>query len=342
MKNNIHKAFKVLLLCGMSILLSSCFDKIGSPKYYYTKPNLEWGINFDDFTKEMESQGFVLNSKTDDGYTTLYYEGKDIERYISYSFKNNNLVSAVVFIETSLIEYDNAVKSFKGYEETIVEGRSTYINASEDILGVISNITIDGTEYYAIGWSKINVPTANAVDLGLSVMWADVNINLTYPDYAAPSPEYDGGKKGLYMWGEPTGSGTNNYDISLEEISGTQYDIAAQQWGELWRIPTADETYELMNKCNWKWKNINGMDGYVITGVNGNSIFMPVTGYKNNNNWYETIKGYYWTGSTRNEYYPFALIFGNNFYTHNYSPDGGLAYPMKSTGLAIRPVCDYE
>ena len=32
---------------------------------------------------------------------------------------------------------------------------------------------------------------------------------------------------------------------------------------------------ELVNNCKWEWSQINGINGYKVTGTNGNSIFLP-------------------------------------------------------------------
>lgn len=117
-----------------------------------------------------------------------------------------------------------------------------------------------------------------AVDLGLSVKWADRNVG-------ASSPEDLNGK---YCWGETENKNyedqaLDNYayyvngayqDIG-KDISGTQYDVAHVLWGGAWRMPTITEFEELCKKCSWRWTTRNGSYGYVVTGPNGNTIFLP-------------------------------------------------------------------
>ena len=120
------------------------------------------------------------------------------------------------------------------------------------------------------------IPTENnPVDLGLSVKWAAYNVG-------ASSPEEYGG---LYGWADPTGEkkATNSSD-SLSgtppfNISGTQYDIARAKWGEKWRLPTQQELKEISDKCIWKWTEYKKVAGYMVTGPNGNRIFLPASGY---------------------------------------------------------------
>lgn len=136
-----------------------------------------------------------------------------------------------------------------------------------------------------------------AVDLGLSVLWATCNIG-------ASSPYQEGYR---YAWGEtiPKEEGTReNYWYYIEEsdsykdlgndISGTMYDVARQEWGGDWRIPNEKEIKELVEQCTWKY--ITAYDAYLITGPNGNTIFMPLFAAPNAPEYFFTK---YWSSTTR-------------------------------------------
>ena len=110
------------------------------------------------------------------------------------------------------------------------------------------------------------------VDLGLSVNWATCNIG-------ASNPWEDGN---YYAWGEISSKtiyqkeNSITYNKDIDDIAGNpQYDAANANWGGKWRLPTMDECEELKNKCTWVWSCI----GYQVKGDNGNSIFLPFTGY---------------------------------------------------------------
>ena len=102
------------------------------------------------------------------------------------------------------------------------------------------------------------------VDLGLSVLWATETI------------------EGLYMW---------NYAEKLYHTTDMDFyrklepkelnDVATQKWGERWRTPTKEEFEELVIKCKWEkcLHPISNKHALKITGPNGNSITIPVTGY---------------------------------------------------------------
>jgi hypothetical protein len=55
-------------------------------------------------------------------------------------------------------------------------------------------------------------------------------------------------------------------------------DAAVANWGGGWRMPTKDEISELYNECRHCFVTYKGMDGYMFTGKNGRSIFIPAAG----------------------------------------------------------------
>ena len=189
---------------------------------------------------------------------------------------------------------------------------------------------------------------AEAIDLGLSVKWASWNIGATKPE----------GYGGHYAWGETEVK--DNYNWSTYKWSGgsrdmmTKYctdssygtvdnktvldpedDIAHVKWNEGWRMPTLDEFKELQDNCFWEWSSINGVDGYKITGPNGNTIFLPAVGYRNGTKvYYRSSRGYYWLGTLSESYngYAYRLYFGSD----GYAWGSGYRY----YGHAVRPVTE--
>lgn len=126
--------------------------------------------------------------------------------------------------------------------------------------------------------------TYRAVDLGLSVCWAAQNVGATSPtDYGT-----------YFAWGELEGKTNYWFDtykftdaseceqclVDLgESICGTEYDMARQLWKGAWRLPTDTEILELRNECKWEWTQREGINGFLVTGPNGNSIFLPAGGF---------------------------------------------------------------
>ena len=181
-------------------------------------------------------------------------------------------------------------------------------------------------------------PTVSAgavVDLGLSVYWCSCNVG-------AESPEEYGD---YYAWGEtkPKSSYTEenysyyNNDTKVytdigENISGTEYDAATVNLGSDWRMPTKAELQELLDKCTWEWTQINSVNGYKVTAENGNSIFIPASGY--NYIWKSKVgekEGLrLWSSNSYSEdESAYSLVNYNTSY---------VTFVSKCTGMTIRPV----
>lgn len=139
-----------------------------------------------------------------------------------------------------------------------------------------------------------------AVDLGLGVKWASWNVGASKAEergsfFAWGETEektsYKWSKEGDYKWGvydssKPT-RGMTKYTADSEngdklKILLPEDDPATVNWGSKWRTPTLDEIEDLLKKCTWEqvWNDDKTrLKGYTVTN-NGNSIFLPTTGYR--------------------------------------------------------------
>ncbi|MEE1090753.1 MAG: hypothetical protein UH103_04940, partial [Paludibacteraceae bacterium] len=96
---------------------------------------------------------------------------------------------------------------------------------------------------------------------------------------------------------------TKYNDVDNKSILDEEDDAAKVNWGGDWRMPTDEELTELREKCTWEWTTLNGVNGYKVIGVNGNSIFLPTAGYYLNIPKGCNVEGCYWTKSkTFNKY----------------------------------------
>lgn len=207
---------------------------------------------------------------------------------------------------------------------------------------------------------KDEITPGLAIDMGLSVKWASCNIG-------ASSPEQYGG---YYAWGEtemkkdydwPTYKWCNNstdypftkycnnsnYGYNGLVDNKTQLDasddVAHIKWGSSWRMPTSDEMDELLSTerspfYDWKWKSLNGHNGWMITYlVNNNSIFLPAAG-----DWYGInlinvgSKGFYGSSSlyTRNPNCSCSMAFSSDYVSSSCGSSD------RSIGLTVRPVTE--
>ena len=178
-----------------------------------------------------------------------------------------------------------------------------------------------------------------AIDLGLSVKWASWNVG-------ASSPEEYGD---YFAWGETVTKSIyydNNsviYGLSISELESrgiissdgnltAEYDAATANWSGSWRMPTKAEQVELLANCTWEWTTQNGVNGYKVTGVNGNFIFLPAAGYRPGTSLYDAGSyGIYWS----------ATLYDNSAYACDLSFDSseyGWHRSYCSFGLTVRPV----
>ena len=175
--------------------------------------------------------------------------------------------------------------------------------------------------------TKDDFPVGEAVDLGLSVKWANMNVG-------ASKPEDSGG---YYTWGY-TGMWQDDYvkADTPENISGTDYDIAHVKWGGNWRMPTWEQINELISQCTMFWTKQNGVDGILVTGPNGNTIFLPAAGYRSYNIITDraTEKGFYWSSKLHKTFdgNAFLLVFDETGWENKYL--------ARAAGYSVRAVTD--
>ena len=190
------------------------------------------------------------------------------------------------------------------------------------------------------------------VDLGLSVLWAKYNVGATSPE------EYGG----YYAWGETETKSSytwENYKYKTtqpgpednliwigtyigDDISQTQYDVAHIKWGEGARMPRLEDIKELVDNCSWSANTYNGVKGMIVTGQNGNSIFLPFAGKHSSSEEglvSEGCEGFYWSGTYYEDYFDnyayflFLSLYDNSYMYWNY-------YRFRFAGHSVRPVKD--
>ena len=212
------------------------------------------------------------------------------------------------------------------------------------------------------------------VDLGLSAKWATCNVG-------ASSPQEYGD---YYAWGETETKqyyAMNNYKFNknthsndLDDMLLTKYnpnhwrrfydkkdqldaedDVARVRWGGQWRMPSAYEMRELIYDCTWTWTKKKGIEGYKVTGPNGNSIFLPAGGCKRDeisgeavaNSIIDYTYGYYWSdeladGMEGGEIWgKDALRAAMLFFDHSYNTRTIGEGDGRYVGACIRPVFGY-
>ena len=150
----------------------------------------------------------------------------------------------------------------------------------------------DNSDDSLSGGETMSIHVPRAVDMGLSVKWADSNLG-------AASEECLGG---YYAWGEtetkkdyswatykwangaPDKLTKYNSDpmkgiVDNKTVLDRDDDVAAVRYGGKWRIPTNAEWDELFNECNVSVVETAGVAGLqLVSRTTGNSIFLPAVG----------------------------------------------------------------
>ncbi len=222
---------------------------------------------------------------------------------------------------------------------TASEG-GTVIGAGEYIANRTATLTATPNEGYAFaGWSDGNQENPRTitvtqdltftatfaafeyVDLGLpsGTLWATFNVGAAAPEQAGdyfawgetePKEIYDWKNEGEYKWGVYNSGDTDHGMTKYNNTDGktvleAEDDAAHVNWGGDWRMPTRAELQELIDSCTWTGTdnyNNTGVPGSIVTGKNGNTIFLPAVG-KYLGTTHEDVNdatasfGHYWTSS---------------------------------------------
>ena len=160
------------------------------------------------------------------------------------------------------------------------------------------------------------------VDLGLpsGTLWATCNLGANSPDeYGDYFAWGETEPKDVYNWSTYkwcNGSYNTLTKYCTSSSCGTvdgknrlelEDDAAYVNWGENWRMPTYDKLNELFTNCTWRWTTLNGVNGDLVTGPNGNTLFLPAAGYRYDSSLYNAGSwGYYWSRTLYSSYSPTA------------------------------------
>lgn len=153
--------------------------------------------------------------------------------------------------------------------------------------------------------------TIEAVDMGGSVLWANMNIGASNPKELGE----------LYAWGEtktketftrgdykrPTPESLSLYPADFYTpgigIKATKFDVARMKWGNGWRLPTREEVRELITCCSFV---LHKKDHLIeVVAKNGNRLYFPYL--TNINSTYNGISNIYWTSDVEDYDKPICI-----------------------------------
>lgn len=185
-------------------------------------------------------------------------------------------------------------------------------------------------------WSSWNLGATAPEQPGDCFAWGETSTKTTWGNWQT---YFDFDSFWLYdssvaqMKKYPGNGNTGLY--TLEETD----DAATANWGSDWRMPTNAEVANLYDPitCKWTFMTYKGQPGYKVESrSSGNWIFLPVSGYwQDNGNWTDS-KSIYWSSTLEPtdgfHRCAYMLEVHSNNGGHNYS------YLERLCGGFIRPV----
>lgn len=130
----------------------------------------------------------------------------------------------------------------------------------------------------------------------------DENENMTYLEWKAMSPNVNGFE--YVDLGLPSGLKWAKYNqgstLAVPEDYGGYYLDYKVTW-DGWERSLQKDWEELRDNCTWLWTMQNGINGYTVTGPNGNCIFLPASGYYHYDKdvFYQIgVSGNYWVSNS--------------------------------------------
>ena len=223
------------------------------------------------------------------------------------------------------------------------------IQKLEELKGSIGGggTTPSTMEYVDLGlpsglkWVKCNLGASKPSDYGDWYAWGEIEVKNKWAIWEFYNWMQAGQSDWKYITKYTIADGETGaiwYDSSGNFIGDNKTvldaadDAATQQLGSPWRMPTVDEITELLDKCTWTWTTQDGVNGCQVDGPNGNSIFLPATGFVNDTALINKgDEGYYWSSSLSTLSRDASFFF---FHSVNHE----WAYQERRCRLFVRPV----
>ena len=311
------------------------------------------------------------NSKLDDQIAAL--EGI-MNAIPDYSNKLDAIENAI----KAMPDYNAAINGIKDEIAKLVKAVKDGNKSEADALAEIAKKLEELKAAGGIGGgSKPKPIPKNCVDLGLpsGLLWAKSNMGTTDPKEIGD----------YYAWGETSTKKeyvnstykhfkANKYGDIKEILKYTEKDwktvleleddAANANLGVGYRIPTQEDWQELLDNCKWEAVTITlpeildpsqtkSIARWVVTGPNGKSIVLPMTGGTRWDGWYPSDKDTYYTTANLYLYpdglsdqysYKRAVALKWPFFAEETS-SGSIKKPWLGTiwradGVVVRPVFD--
>ena len=199
-------------------------------------------------------------------------------------------------------------------------------------------VTPDGHEYVDLGlpsgtlWATCNIGANSPEEYGYYFAWGETQ---TEPREVYNWSTYkwsNGSYFTLTKYCTKSNFGNNGFVDNKTELD-PEDDAAYVNWGDNWRMPTYDQQTELLTVCTWTWTTRNGVNGRLVIGPNGNTIFLPAAGFRFGSSQYSVgSEGDYWSRTLNSDYTT------NAYSVYFNSEDVNWDYLNRSRAFTVRAV----
>lgn len=256
----------------------------------------------------------------------------------------NEQLDIYVTVATGSIGSGKTLKFyFYAYDENAGDGKDPQTNGDEYHYYMKCNASIAMENDKVVKMPLPNRPTHTAIQMGLpsGTKWSTMNVGAI--------KETETGN--YYAWGEVetkssyTDGNSVTVDKTYSDLKGSvlnkfqlavEYDVATENWGNDWVMPTNAEAKELVNGCTWTPATKDGVSGYSVSRGD-KSIFLPATGYMGNTGIANVSYAYYWLSSLVNDNYIYLNKVASSLYFDE-SGKGVSSGGLRSHGRTIRPI----
>lgn len=164
------------------------------------------------------------------------------------------------------------------------------------------NHILNGHEFVDLGlpsgmlWATCNVGADTPEDCGDYFAWGDTITKEMYDWKSYQYATWVDGRYELTKYCTDSSCGYNGFVDGLIVLEPVD-DAVLANWGTGWRMPTAEEWDELYQNTTCVWTIQNDVCGRLLSASNGNSIFLPATGFRLDGELICTGLGVYWSSS---------------------------------------------
>lgn len=325
---------------GVGYYWTSSHESVYSNQQYYAQ-GLYFTSSSHTFSSSLKCNGLSVRPVYSDNDIPVSYVANYELNQIELTPGHYYILRAYIYPEVATNQEVTWASSDESIATVSSDGKVTAVAEGNATITITS---VDGgkTAYCQVLVTPDAVP--DYVDLGLSVKWGTKNVGASLPE--------DYGNH--FSWGEITTKTDYSWSTyrfgsqsSLTKYSKTdglvtlepEDDAAYVNIGEDWRIPSSSEWKELTDNCTWTWEARNGTRGLrIVSKINGNSIFLPASGYQfNNRHLYSGRECFYWMSEVNasNQSEALCRILSASVYSN--VADG---VSERKNGMSIRPIYD--